>query len=98
MDIALVRLVKTTFARRSKYELDLKKILNEYDKYIVNTSSSYEYDSKKDIVKVESMKELVDASCVLSKPIIYNKINNVKSEFIVDDENKIYRFVLKDRD
>ena len=98
LDFVLVRLVKTTFTRRSNYELALKKILSEYDKYIVNTSSSYEYDSNKDIVKVEDIKELVDASNVLSKPIIYNKINNVKSEFIVDDEDKIYRFVLKDRD
>lgn len=98
LDIILVRLVKATFTRRSKYELELKKILSEYDKYIVNTSLGYEYDNNKNIIKVESIKELVDAANVLSKPIIYNKINNVKSEFIVEEEDKIYRYVLKDRD
>lgn len=98
LDISLVRLVKTTFRRKNNYELSLNKILSEYDKYIVNTISSYEYDAEKSIVKVENIKELVDAANVLSKPIIYNKINNVKSEFIVEDTDKIYRFVLKDMD
>ena len=98
LDISLARLVKATFRRRNNYELSLKKILSEYDNYIVNTTSSYEYDSEKNIIKVESIKELVDAANVLSKPIIYNKINNVKSEFIVEEDDKIYRFVLKDMD
>ena len=95
LDISLVRLVKTTFTKKSKYSVELKNILKNYDKNIVNISSDFRYDEGKDIVKVESIKELVDASNVVNKPIIYCRINNIKSEFILDDD-KIYKYTLKD--
>ena len=96
LDFRLVRLVKTTFTKKSKYELELSRLLKEYDKYIVNSKDGYSYDESKDIVKVESLKELVDAAIIISKPIMYSRINNVKSEFIVEDTDKIYKYVLKD--
>lgn len=96
LDIRLVRLVKTTFTKKSKYEIELAKLLKEYDKYIVNAKDGYSYDDSKDIVKVESLKELVDASNIISKPIMYSKVNNVKSEFILEDTDKVYKYVLKE--
>lgn len=96
LDIRLVRLVKTTFTKKSKYEIELAKLLKEYDKYIVNAKDGYNYDESKDIIKVESLKELVDASNIISKPIMYTKVNNVKSEFIVEDTDKVYKYVLKE--
>lgn len=95
-DIRLVRLVRTTFTKKSKYEIELSKLLREYDKYIVNSKDGYSYDESKDIIKVESLKELVDAANIVSKPIMYSRINNVKSEFIVEDTDKIYKYVLKE--
>ena len=85
-----------TFTKKSKYEIELSKLLREYDKHIVNSKDGYTYDESKDIVKVESLKELVDAANIISKPVIYSKINNVKSEFIVEDTDKVYKYVLKD--
>ena len=96
LDFRLVRLVKMTFTKKSKYEIELSKLLREYDKHIVNSKDGYTYDESKDIVKVESLKELVDAANIISKPVIYSKINNVKSEFIVEDTDKVYKYVLKD--
>ena len=52
----------------------------------------------KNVVKVESFGELLDASEIVCKPIIFSKINNVKSEFIVEDDDKVYKFLLKDLD
>lgn len=98
LDLRMVRLVKTTFSKKSKYELELTRILREYNKHIVNVSESYVSDSEKNIIKVESFEELIDASTIIKKPILYSKVNNVKSEFIVDDVDKIYKYTLKEVD
>lgn len=97
-DIRLVRLVKTTFTKRRNYEKELSKILKEYDKKIVNVKDGYQYNRRKKILKVESFGELVDASEIICRPIIYSKINNIKSEFIVEDDDKLYKYVIKDND
>ena len=98
LDIILVRLVKATFTKKSKYDIELARILKTYDKNIVNATSDFKYDENKEVIKVESIKELVDASNVINKPIVYNKINNIKSDFILEDDNKIYKFTLKEAD
>jgi hypothetical protein len=73
-------------------------ILNEYDRLIVIARDGYESNIEKKVVKLQSFNELLDARGVLNKPIIYSRINNVKSEFIVEDEAVIYKFVLKEAD
>lgn len=98
LDLRLVRLVKTTFSKKSKYELELNRILREYDKYIVNATDGYIIDPEKNIIKVEKFEELIDASMIIIKPILYYKINNIKSEFIVDDVDKTYKYTLKEVD
>ena len=83
---------------KSKYEVELKKILKEYDDYIVLTKEGLEIDENKTILKVSSFKELLDARNTLNKPIIYTKINSVKSEFVVEDESVIYKYIMKEAD
>lgn len=97
LDLRLVRLVRATFRKKSKYEIELDRILKEYDKDIVNV---YDYvdDNNRENIKVESFGELVDAAHIISKPILYNRINDVKSEFIVEDNDKLYKYILKDAD
>ena len=34
----------------------------------------------------------------LEKPIVYVKVNNVKSEFYVEDSESIYKYTLKEAD
>lgn len=94
----LTRLVVLANGHKSKYEVELKKILKEYDDLIVLTKNDLEIDENKTILKVSSFKELLDARNTLNKPIIYNKINNIKSEFIVEDESVIYKYVMKEAD
>ena len=43
-------------------------------------------------------KELLDVHSNLQKPIIYSKINSVKSEFIIDNGKIIYKFIMKEAD
>jgi lipopolysaccharide/colanic/teichoic acid biosynthesis glycosyltransferase len=94
----LTRLMVLANGNKSKYEVELKKILKEYDDYIVLTKEGLEIDENKTILKVSSFKELLDARNTLNKPIIYTKINNVKSEFVVEDESVIYKYIMKEAD
>ena len=83
--------------KRSKYEEKLNSILRNYDRVIVSAKESYNVDGRT-IVKVYTFDELLDARDTLGKPIIYYKVNNVKSEFYVEDEYKVYKYTLKEAD
>jgi len=102
--IALVILFKTTSlvlkvtSKRNKYQNMLNQILTEYDSMIVIARNGYVSAVEKQVIKVDSFKELLDAKENLGKPIIYSKINNVKSEFIVEDIEVLYKFILKEAD
>ena len=94
----LTRLVLAANTKKSVYETTLMKLLNEYDPYIVIARDGYESNEVKPVVKVEDFHELLDAREILNKPIIFSRINNVKSEFIVEDEEHLYKYVLKEAD
>lgn len=102
--LALIILYRTTSLvmkvtnNKSAYEKMLSKILNDHDKDIVTAKDGYVVDSTKKIIKVAEFGELLDARHLLDKPIIYSKINSVKSEFVVEDETKAFKYVLKDSD
>lgn len=94
----LTRLVLKITVKKSKYQQKLSAILNDYNHYIVNSDGDYRIDNKKRIIKVATFEELLDARSILNKPIIYSRINNIKSEFVVEDSEIIYRYVLKEAD
>lgn len=94
----ITKLLVVVNGNKSKYEVELYKILKDYDNYIVMTKDGYEFDENKTILKVSSFKELLDARNTLNKPIIYTKINNVKSEFVIEDESVIYKYIMKEAD
>ena len=102
--ISLIILYRTTKLvlkvtnNRSEYEKTLNKILKDYDKDIVTAKDSYSVETYKKIIKVAEFSELLDARHLLNKPIIYSKINSVKSEFVVEDDAKAFKYVLKDSD
>lgn len=94
----LTRMVVIATKTKSKYQVELDKILKEFDDYIVITKDGYNIAEGVNVIKVSSFKELLDARNSLNKPIIFSKINNVKSEFIVEDESTVYRYVMKEAD
>ena len=83
---------------KTKYQMMLAHVLKEYDEMIVNTRDGYEIPANKKLIKVASFKELIDARNTLNKPILYSKINDVKSEFVVEDSEQVYRYVMKEAD
>lgn len=102
--VSLLLLFKTTRLvfrvnnNRSKYQTALSDILREYDRLIVIARDGYESNIEKKVIKVESFNDILDARDTLEKPIIYSKINDIKSEFIVEDDEKLYKYVIKESD
>lgn len=75
------------------YEKALHKILKENDTYIVNaTETIYELPT---VMRVESFKELLDASQAEGAPVIFLEVvPGEKSYFIVNGVNTTYRYTL----
>ena len=96
--IKLIRLLLKVSNSKSKYQRKLKQLLREYDRVIVVARNGYEVDTNKKLIKVLSFTELLDARDALEKPIVYVKVNEVKSEFYVEDVDKVYQYVMKDAD
>ena len=96
--IRLANLVYKITATSSLYEKKLQRILREYDRLIVISRGDYTIDDSKKLIKVTSFLELLDARNTLEKPIVYVRVNNVKSEFYVEDSEAIYKFTLKEAD
>lgn len=96
--IRLANLVYKITATSSLYEKKLQRILREYDRLIVIARGDYTIDDSKKLIKVTSFLELLDARNTLEKPIVYVRVNNVKSEFFVEDSEAIYKFTLKEAD
>ena len=82
----------------TKYQSCLKQILKEYDRIIVTSRDGYLLNDNIRIIKVTSFLELKDARDTLERPIIYVRVNNVKSEFYVEDGDKVYLYVMKEAD
>ena len=80
----------------NEYNTRLKEILKENDELIVNATSDYVIPEGANVVEVESFEELMDARNTLEKPIVYERINSIKSKFYVEDGNTIYVYVMKD--
>ena len=100
--IVVIRLIvlgyKVVNGPTSTYEKKLSQILAEYDRVIVISRSEYNIDPNKQFIKVDSFYELLDARDTLEKPIIYEKVNSVKSFFYVEDNDRIYRYAMKESD
>lgn len=96
--VKLTRFVCKSITKKNKYQTELLNILRNFDRDIVIARNGYESNVIKNIVKVDSFKELLDAKENLGKPIIYSKVNSVKSEFIVEDECTLYKFIMKEAD
>lgn len=101
---ALILLYRTTHlllklnVKKDKYHAALDKIFKKYEKDIVISKDGYVEDSAKKIIKLNDFEELVRVHETINKPIIYSKVNDVKSDFIVEDESSIYKYVLKEAD
>ena len=91
------RLVILVTSNRSFYQKTLQNILSEYDRLIVVARDGYTSNEDKEIIKLDSFDELLKIRDIIQKPIIFSRINNIKSDFIVEDNEKLYKYTLKER-
>ncbi|MBR3210871.1 MAG: hypothetical protein IKF71_02915 [Bacilli bacterium] len=96
--IHLTRLVMALAGRKSRYHELLSFLLKEYDRSIVNAKDGFEVSPNKKIVKLYNFNELLGIHNVLNKPIVFSRINSVKSEFVIEDEEVVYKCIIKEAD
>lgn len=94
----LINFIKRATSKKNYYNEKLLKILREYDRIIVIARGGYESNYVREVVKVDSFDDLLKYKQELQKPIIYSRVNDVKSEFIVEGEKSIYKYVMKEAD
>lgn len=84
--------VRERIDKESKYDRFIAKVLREYDSYITEAleESNLVY---KDIIKVNSFKELLDVRNNIDKAIVYTKVDENTSKFQIIDE-EVYEYVV----
>ena len=95
---AVIRLVAVKDADLTEYEKELRRILTEYDRVIVDANSKKVSLINKELVEVKSFLELVDVRDTIEKPIVHITVNADKSEFYVQDEKVVYKFTMSEDD
>lgn len=84
--------------KTSKYDKYIKKILNEYDRLIVETPTEPRFTDK-DIIKITRFEELLDARDNLKRPIMYhNLVKNQKCYFYIEKDSTMYLLTIKAAD
>ena len=96
--IKIVKRLSRLSISPTDYDKTLKKILNQYDRLIVTTSSMPDLE-KNNIIKLKEFVELLDAKDNLHKPIFFIEVTpHQKSYFFIQDDDKIILFTLKNID
>lgn len=93
--IKFMRLVCLLKVNKSKYDKYINRLLNEYDRLIVETSTCPDL-SGDNVIVIDKFEELLDVRDNLRLPIMYFVVNmHQKCYFYIIHENKIYLNVVK---
>ena len=88
----LLSLLKTN---KSNYDKYIERILNEYDRFIVETKTGPNLKDS-NIVKISNFEELLDLRENIKLPIMYYIItNHTKSYFYIKHNNDLYLLTIK---
>ena len=94
--INLIRNLMNNNKNISNYDKFIKKILRQYDSYI--TESKEVTAGDKNIITVSSFKELLDVRNNIEKAIVYVKVDDKTSKFMIIDEKEIYIYTANEKD
>ena len=96
--IKFLRLLLILSNNKSKYDKYIKKLLYEYDRLIVETSTS-PFITNGNIININKFSELLDVRDNLKLPIMYYSIvKHHKCCFYITYEDKIYLYSVKSVD
>lgn len=95
ISIILIRYIRKIKGHKSEYDKYVDKILNEYDRLIVETTSKSNITNK-NVIKINEFKELLDVRDNLNLPIKYYVVaKHEECEFYIDHEDEIYIYSVK---
>ena len=96
--IHLTHLLLLTKNKKTNYDRYINKILNEYDRLIVETTTGPNTQDK-NIIKINKFNELLDVRDNLKLPIKYFVVNkHQKCQFYIDHEEELYVLTIKEVD
>ena len=96
--IHLINLLLLTKTKKTNYDKYITKILNEYDRLIVETTTGPNINDK-NIIKINTFNELLDVRDNLKLPIKYFVVSkHQKCEFYIDHEKEVYILTIKEVD
>lgn len=98
ISISFVIYITRNTKRISKYEQKVRKVLREYDRAITEAKGKLIIPDEANTIEVKDFEELLDVHDNLNVPIIYYRISNVKSIFLVKSGEDIYYNVIKEDD
>ncbi len=94
----IIKLLALLSKKKSAYDSFLKKVLKEYDRLIVETTTGIDLN-KNSIIKINKFNELLDVRDNLKLPIMYyNVVNHQKCYFYIKNKNDVYLMQLKASD
>lgn len=89
------RFLEKMFKKKNKYDNYINKILKEYDRLIVETTTS-PFITEKSVVKIEKFDELLDVRDNIKEPIMYyNVVKHQKCYFYIEHNDKLYLTMIK---
>lgn len=95
LDVIFVIVVIIRYFQNSEddaFEAEVKRILTDYDRIVVETKSNMINLEGKQITELGSFIELIDVRDTLEKPILYVKQDEGVRDFIVQDRDVVYRY------
>ncbi|MBQ8472019.1 MAG: hypothetical protein IJ501_00795 [Bacilli bacterium] len=94
----IIKLLLVFNRKRSIYDKIVKKILNEYDRLVVETEFFPDLE-KLTVIKINKFQELLDVRDNLKLPIMYyNVTSHHKCYFYIKDDNDLYLHTIKSID
>ena len=90
-----LRLLGIVKPKKSKYDKYINRLLIEYDRLIVETTTVPDLTNNK-VIKINSFQELLDVRDNLKLPIKYCVVNeHQKCNFYINHDNELYLLIIK---
>ena len=96
--VKFMKLILSVRVKKSKYDKYVSRLLREYDRLIVETVTSPDFEGK-NVINLLKFQELLDVRDNLKLPIKYYVVkNHSKSYFYINQGAELYLFVVKYED
>ena len=90
-----IKLLLNLKVKKSSYDKFINKLLNEYDRLIVETTTAPQIENN-NVIKINTFNELLDVRDNLSLPIKYYVVNeHQKCNFYINHNDELYLLVIK---